>query len=263
MSVGDGSFRKHRAGAPPGFFEAEAAGLRWLAAAGGRVVGVLEVGADGIVMERLEAARPTAACAAEFGRMLALVHAAGASEYGSAPDGYHGQLYIGARPMGSGTAPTWGRFYGQERVRPFLPAAVAAGHLTETEAREVEQACEVVESGVLDATVPGPARIHGDLWSGNVFWTADGVVLIDPAAHGGHPETDLAMLELFGCPFLEQVLAGYAAVADLAPGRDERVPVHQLHPLAVHAAGHGRGYGVELVRAARYTVERWGSSPVP
>ena len=32
------------------------------------------------------------------------------------------------------------------------------------------------------------------------MWTPDGVVLIDPAAHGGHRETDLAMLALFGCP---------------------------------------------------------------
>ena len=43
-----------------------------------------------------------------------------------------------------------------------------------------------------------PARLHGDLWAGNLLWTADGGVLIDPAAHGGHRETDLAMLALFG-----------------------------------------------------------------
>ena len=43
-----------------------------------------------------------------------------------------------------------------------------------------------------------PARLHGDLWSGNVMWTPTGAVLIDLAAHGGHRETDLAMLALFG-----------------------------------------------------------------
>lgn len=49
------------------------------------------------------------------------------------------------------------------------------------------------------------ARLHGDLWSGNVMWTQTGAVLIDPAAHGGHRETDLAMLALFGCTNLAEV----------------------------------------------------------
>jgi hypothetical protein len=42
-------------------------------------------------------------------------------------------------------------------------------------------------------------RVHGDLWSGNVHIDQDGAPwLVDPAAHGGHRETDLAMLALFG-----------------------------------------------------------------
>jgi len=80
------------------------------------------------------------------------------------------------------------------------------------------------------------------------------VVLIDPAAHGGHRETDLAMLALFGCPFLERVFAAYDAEQPLRPGWRDRVPVHQLHPLAVHAAGHGRSYGVALTEAAEQTL---------
>ena len=92
--------------------------------------------------------------------------------------------------------------------------------------------------------------MHGDLWTGNVLWSPAGVVLIDPAAHGGHRESDLAMLELFGCPHLHEVVAGYEQEMPLAPGRAERVPLHQLHPLAVHAAGHGPAYGAALVRAA-------------
>ena len=96
-----------------------------------------------------------------------------------------------------------------------------------------------------------PARIHGDLWSGNVLWAADGAVLIDPAAHGGHAETDLAMLALFGAPHLDHILRGYGEVRPLREGWRERVPLHQLHPLATHAAGHGAGYAVALADAAR------------
>ena len=45
-----------------------------------------------------------------------------------------------------------------------------------------------------------------------------GGVLIDPAAHGGHRETDLAMLALFGAPHLEEILAGYQEAHPLRDG---------------------------------------------
>jgi fructosamine-3-kinase len=78
-------------------------------------------------------------------------------------------------------------------------------------------------------------------------------VLIDPAAHGGHRETDLAMLALFGLPHLDEVLAAYDEARPLRTGWEARVPLHQLHPLAVHAAGHGPSYGLALADAARAT----------
>jgi fructosamine-3-kinase len=89
------------------------------------------------------------------------------------------------------------------------------------------------------------------LWSGNVHWSADGRArLIDPAAQGGHPETDLAVLELFGCPHLQRLLAAYEEVRPL-PGRSGRVPLHQLQHLLVHAVLFGSGYGARCGAAAR------------
>jgi fructosamine-3-kinase len=79
--------------------------------------------------------------------------------------------------------------------------------------------------------------------------------LIDPAAHGGHRETDLAMLALFGCPYLDVILEAYQAVHPLRPGWRARIPQHQLHPLAVHAAGYGPSYGQALHRAALLTSD--------
>ncbi len=96
----------------------------------------------------------------------------------------------------------------------------------------------------------GPARIHGDLWSGNVMWTPEGVVLIDPAAQGGHRETDLAMLALFGCPYLGEVLAGYESVRPLRDGWRDRVGLHQLYPLLAHVVLFGGGYGRQVETAA-------------
>jgi fructosamine-3-kinase len=76
-------------------------------------------------------------------------------------------------------------------------------------------------------------------------------VLIDPAAHGGHAETDLAMLALFGLPHLERVLAAYTEAAPFADGWRERVGLHQLHPLLVHAVVFGGGYGSRAGELAR------------
>src|SRR5262249_49939394 len=77
---------------------------------------------------------------------------------------------------------------------------------------------------------------------GNVLWSGGRGWLIDPAAHGGHRETDLAMLDLFGAPFLARILGAYQEVAPLAPGWRARVPLHQLHPLLVHVCPFGTPY---------------------
>ncbi len=247
-------FRKQRPAPHPDFYPAEAAGLRWLAEGGAHTVEVLDVDSAHIDLQRLVAARPTVAAARSFGSELATMHAAGAAAFGSPPPGFTGQLFIGSRPMPSTPHARWGEFYIAERVQPFLRIAVDAGTVSTRQRQDIERACVVVSAGTFDDDEP-PARLHGDLWSGNVFWTAEGVVIIDPAAHGGHRETDLAMLDLFGCPFLSDILAAYAARLPLRAGWRDRVPVHQLHPLAVHAAGHGASYGQALHAAALQTLQ--------
>jgi fructosamine-3-kinase len=134
--------------------------------------------------------------------------------------------------------PTW---YLAHRVEPYLRLAVDAGVLSTGEARRLSGAR-------IEAPTEPPARLHGDLWNGNVHWAADGRVrLIDPAAHGGHRETDLAMLHLFGCPHLDRILASYQEVSPLVDGWRDRVGVHQLFPLLVHAALFGRGYAIQAL----------------
>lgn len=249
------TFTKSQRDAPEGFFEAEAAGLRWLAAAGGaRVVEVTRASAGFIELERIETVRPTADAARTFGARLAVTHGAGAAGFGSAPEGWDGPLFIGRREMPRAEHDSWGAFYAAGRVLPFVEPALANGFLMEDEAEVVREACDVIAAGTFEDDEQ-PARIHGDLWAGNVLFSPDGVVLIDPAAHGGHRETDLAMLALFGAPFLEEIFGGYEEQSPMADGWRERIPVHQLHPLAVHAAGHGRSYGVELTAAARATLD--------
>ena len=249
-------FRKSSTKRHRDFYPAEAAGLRWLADAGAPVVKVLKVNRARIELEQLEEVRPTHAAAHALGAALARMHDAGVdgAGFGCAPRGFNGQIFIGDRPMSSVEQPSWGRFYIEERVMPFLQIAVDEGSIqNQQQLRVIEQACELVVLGAFDDPEP-PSRIHGDLWTGNVMWTPRGAVLIDPAAHGGHRETDLAMLALFGCAHLSDVIRGYQEVHPLRPGWKQRVSLHQLHPLAVHAAGYGPSYGEALTRAALQTI---------
>jgi fructosamine-3-kinase len=244
------TFEKRRSDAPPRFFEAESAGLRWLADAHGvAVVAVISVDTAHITLQRVAEIQPTASAARRFGHDLAVTHNAGAAAFGAPPHGFDGPLFIGRRPLPIAHSRTWGVFYAADRVRPYLNQAEHAGYLSRAGRDIVEAACDRITTGEFDDD-DLPSRIHGDLWSGNVLWSGDGVVLIDPAAHGGHRETDLAMLALFGCPFLTEILEGYQARQPLKAGWQQRVPLHQLHPLAVHAAGHGPSYGIELTHAA-------------
>ncbi|MFF0156798.1 fructosamine kinase family protein [Streptomyces sp. NPDC005263] len=240
----------------PGAVRAEAAGLRWLAEA--RAVQVPAVHGDDprwLVIDLVPEGRPSTAAADRFGRDLADLHASGAPAFGAPPPGGLEDAYIGRAPMRNIQGGDWPDWYARHRVLPYLRLAVDAGTVRPAEAAVVEELCGRLPE--LAGPAEPPARLHGDLWNGNVLWGGDGRVwLIDPAAHGGHRETDLAMLHLFGCPHLERVLEGYQQQAPLADGWRDRIGPHQLFPLLVHAVLFGRGYAEQALRAARTALSR-------
>ncbi|SQG65314.1 Fructosamine-3-kinase [Corynebacterium renale] len=229
---------------------AEAAGLRWLGEASNAVVRVVEVSDNTIVTQRVSPGRPSPEAARQAGEELARIHAAGAEAFGQPPAGWDGPNYIGTQPQDCTPTDKWAHFYVQQRVLPFARKAAQHGNLRDLDI--VEKACAAITATNWDVT---PARIHGDLWAGNLLFGEEGPAFIDPAAHGGHPHTDLAMLALFGAPYLEEIYRGYARVRPLPKGWEHTIPVHQLHPLAVHAYTHGPSYGMELERAARATLD--------
>jgi fructosamine-3-kinase len=236
---------------------AEANGLRWLAEPGViPVPGVIAVDDEALVMAMLPPGRPTREAAREFGAALARLHAAGASSFGAPWAGFIAGLPLpGSSAVDSpaqpapGGATAWPQWYAGNRIVPYLETAVDRGGLSRADARLVTTVADRI--GELAGPPEPPARIHGDLWSGNIFWSGGKGWLIDPAAHGGHRETDLAMLALFGAPDLDEILEAYQAVTPLADGWRTRVPLHQLHPLLVHACLFGEPYGARAGAAAR------------
>ncbi|MDF9874855.1 fructosamine kinase family protein [Cellulosimicrobium cellulans] len=266
-----GVFTKSRAGAPRGFFDCEAAGLSWLAVEGGpRVARVLGVSPTRLDLERVLPAAPTPEAAEAFGRALAVVHDAGAPAWGAPPPGWTGDGFFGPLddplPMPTGAWPDWPTFFAEARLLPVARQGRDRGALDADDARLLERLGDRLADLARPALDDSPARVHGDLWSGNVLWSpldpgpggrpgrrpgAVEAVLIDPAAHGGHREADLAMLALFGAPYLDQIVAGYDAAHPLARGWRRRVALHQVYPVAVHAVLFGGGYRAQLRSSVR------------
>jgi fructosamine-3-kinase len=173
--------KRLRAGGHPEELLAEAEGLRWLGEAGHlRVPEVIEVSDDRLVLEQISGDGPLDEEA--LGRGLALTHTAGADGFG-----WRRPIRFGRLTLPNDARPDFVTFYADCRLRPL------AGEFAGLIGRVIERLPS------LSGPPEPPARAHGDLWRGNVLAGRGGEpVLIDPWAHGGHREVDLAMLDLFG-----------------------------------------------------------------
>lgn len=252
-------FIKTSESAAPGSYAAEAAGLRWIAAAEGapavpEVLAVVDPPEQKreprmLALSWVRPGRLSGAGEEALGRGLAALHRAGAAGYGAAPPGAPDGLRIGPLELPGGLAATWAEAYGALRLRPLAHRASARGALAPEGLAAVERVCARLPE--LAGPAEPPARLHGDLWGGNVLADGDGIPhLIDPAAYGGHRETDLAMLRLFGGPG-ERCFSAYAEAFPLADGHRERVELWQLFPLLVHAVLFGAHYGERAKAVAR------------
>ncbi len=252
LADGREAFVKTRAETIPGEYEAEAAGLRWLAEPGlVRTPAVLEVDERYLALEWVEPGSLGTAGAEELGRGLAGTHLAGAEQFG-APPGAPQETGFGSLRLPNEPAADWPTFYAERRLRPLLGIAGARRALSDAGIRAVEAVCERI--GELCGPPEPPSRLHGDLWGGNVMGGADGRAwLIDPSSYGGHREVDHAMLRLFGAPS-GRIFGAYEEAAPLAAGAPERVELYQLAPLLVHAILFGGSYGAAAERAAQRYV---------
>jgi fructosamine-3-kinase len=256
MADGRDLFIKSVAHASPGEasarLTAEAAGLRWLGEAGAAPVPDIIFSDNALLaLVWLPQVNPDWAAAERFGRELAALHAFGADSFGAPWRGFIASLPLANDPAG---ADSWASWYAGRRLLPYCRLAVDAGMLGPAERKLIESVADRIAD--LAGPAEPPSRIHGDCWSGNVLWSGGKGWLIDPAAHGGHRETDLAMLDLFGLTHLDRVLGAYQEATPLSDGWRARIPLHQLHPLLVHVCLFGAGYVGATVTAARAALSQ-------
>ncbi len=248
LATGVSVFAKTHADPPPHFFETEATGLRWLGEPDAvDVPEVIAVGPGHLVLEWIDEVRSGGAHGGDpdaleidLGRRLAALHRAGAPAFGR-----EDRRTTGSRRLPNEPLTTWAEHYARNRLLPI----VRLWHDTPGLPSEIGERLERTAARLDGLGVPDepPARLHGDLWAGNrvigrrVGERAVSNWLIDPAAHGGHREFDLSMMLLFG-GFGPECFAAYDEAYPLADGWRERVPLHQLAPLAIHAIKFGGGY---------------------
>ena len=200
VALGDGRrlFAKANARAQRGMFAAEARGLRWLGEAGSlripEVVAVSRPEAPDqfLVLEFVATGAPGRDFDEKLGRGLAALHRSGAPGFGLDHDNFIGWL-----PQSNAVSETWADFYRTRRLEAQLRLAAAGGLCSSRMRQGFDRLFRTLEE--LVGPPEPPARLHGDLWGGNLLCDeSGGPCLIDPAVYGGHREIDLAMMRLFG-----------------------------------------------------------------
>ena len=226
---------------------AEAHSLRVLHAAGAlRVPAVLaaqEADASWLLLEWLEPSTPTPDGWRALGAGLARLHANSAGSFGWDYDNF-----IGPLPQSNPRRDDWAAFWYVERLAPRFAAVRKAGLLDARDSEMLSALRERLPEILREAAEEGPSLLHGDLWSGNVHFHAQGPAVIDPSSYYGHREVDLAMAALFGV-FPPAFFAAYEEHSPLRSGHARRRAVYQLYYLLVHVELFGSGY-VGQTRAA-------------
>ena len=171
---------------------------------------------------------------AALGRMMASAHRKRGPRFGWSRDNY-----IGSTPQPNGWCDDWAEFWLERRMRPQIELAKRNGFNVDFPA-----------TSLLKNHNPVPSLLHGDLWSGNAGFTADGPVVFDPAVYYGDREADLAMTELFG-GFPREFYAAYEAAFPLESGYERRKHLYNLYHLLNHLNLFGGGYLAQVESTLR------------
>jgi len=239
LEIGDNVFIKTHSNPPPQHFSTEAAGLQWMAST--HSVNVPEVLGCSDKQPYLalrwidEASVGSMKAEVQFGRALAEMHKSDCKVFGR-DDGRS----TGSLGLPNKTCTSWHEFFGSQRLMPLKDIAAQRNALSVKTLKAIDTLVASLADHV--ATDARPSVLHGDLWAGNRLVDAQGRSwVIDPACFGGHREFDLAMMRLFG-GFDRNCHAAYDEAYPLEDGWQDRISLHQLAPLIVHAIKFGRAY---------------------
>jgi protein-ribulosamine 3-kinase len=182
----------------------------------------------------------------QFGEQLACLHQITQVEFGLEHDNY-----IGSLAQINAISKDWIQFFIEKRLQVQIDLALKE-HLLPT---NVISKFEKLFARMPDLLIPEqPSLLHGDLWSGNLMTTSNGMpCLIDPAIYFGHREVDLAMTRLFG-GFDNSYMDSYHATYPPASGFKERLEIYKLYPLLVHVNLFGKSYLSQVVSILDYFV---------
>jgi len=228
-------FLKNNPAAPADMFLREVEGLDALRSAQGPTVPEPYCyGRDFLLMADLTPAARVSDYWRTFGRQLARMHSHTKDQFGFLHDNY-----IGSTPQPNPWTTDGYSFFGEYRLNHMARSARDQGTLDQRECQEVERLAEQ-----LPELVPKqPASLlHGDLWNGNAMTDSKGApAIIDPAAHYGWAEAELAMTTLFGS-FPQEFYQAYEDTRPLEPGYRSRFPIYNLYHLLNHVLLFGSGY---------------------
>jgi protein-ribulosamine 3-kinase len=221
-------------------FEAEAAGLREIAATRTvRVPRPVCAGAEGsqawLVLEYLSLSRSQPRTSAALGERLAAMHRIVQERFGWTRDNA-----IGSTPQINAPLSDWAAFWGEHRLGYQLDLAARNGYAAVLEPRATRLLERLPK--LLTGYRPAASLVHGDLWGGNAATTTSGEpVLFDPAVYYGDREVDFAMTTLFG-GFSREFYIAYEGVWPLDPGHRERRDLYNLYHVLNHLNLFGSGY---------------------
>ncbi len=229
-------------------FMIELAGLRLLSERAGILtpapIGVVAVaGGSILVLEAAQAVERSPRHWRQIGRTLARIHEIEGEYFGLETDGFFGPVYQDNTP-----ASDWQTFYVERRLWPGLRMAIDSGHLPPAVIRQVERLIARVPQ--LCGPEVAPTLLHGDAQQNNYISTGLGPVVIDPAVYYGHPEMDLAQVDLFA-PVPEDLFDGYRDLRPIDPGFWERRDLWRVWGYLASVAAEGRGYLPMLTEAVQ------------
>ena len=248
VQLSDGTtsfFVKTNTKALKGMFDAEALGMKALAAANAiRVPEVYLTGVAGscswIAMEYLEFGTSSRAGYSALGAQLAEQHRVTHDHFGFECDNT-----IGSTPQPNSYHESWVSFLRDQRLGFQFALAAQAGCAFEGADRLLAALPEFFAN-----YTPEPSLLHGDLWSGNVAFSCENQpIVFDPAVYYGDREAEFGIIAMFG-GFDQSFFEAYEEAYPFQSGSESRQDLYLLY----HQLNHFNLFGSSYRESVRGTM---------